>query len=464
MSESDSNSLAVIEGDEYKFLGEPIQRKIVVQFADTLMGIHPQAKEIGVIGMRTVAQLAMLTGANPLPGTNGIHAWRDNNDKLCIQFGIGFWRGEAEKQGSVMWVIRPRPMDEGEREFYSIANGVLAAICEGALKRDIFSLMADARAFGIKMTIKEAKGEQSRVGIAIAGGGKDWAKVGRPMQWSADERAERDLLRKLVPVLQRARDNAMGGEFKLSGMDWNAAEYVHLTDGKSPEMSPLEKTNSDWFGDSEPIAIETPVTAETEPEAEPAVEQVASLDEAFNGITEQARLAQEEAKQTAIEHTRAAAHKKDCEDCKRSMKSNAYRDEFKMILCQSCFSVRRIGEKTAVGQSAADKEFEELDKLSPRNRESVVKQPEPAADEGHGEWFNDLAECQNLKDFGVTFMEHGKEYGYKNNFNVVGALTNPDLGYNISRNIPGAFVFNSADIPSYIAWLIDRKKAEPQTA
>ena len=88
-------ALMTVENESY--VGRPIDRDLVVEFGDTLMGIHPSATEIGLQGMRTIAQLALVTGANPLPGTNGIHAWRDKKGRLCFKFGIGYWRTQGER-------------------------------------------------------------------------------------------------------------------------------------------------------------------------------------------------------------------------------------------------------------------------------------------------------------------------------------------------------------------------------
>lgn len=225
--------LMVIEDEQTAvYAGRPIDRDLVVEFADTLMGVHPQAQEVGVQGMRTVAQLALITGANPLPGTNGIHAWKDNKGKVCIQFGVGFWRSQAELEGGRLWTFRPRPMDDQEREYYGIAKGQTASICSGAMKRDVFGLMHDARELGIEMSIKDAKGEVSCIGVGVVNG-NEYDANGRTKQWKADLRAERDLLRQLVPVMQRARQNVVTGQRFHGGLDWSVGNYVR---GEAPEL------------------------------------------------------------------------------------------------------------------------------------------------------------------------------------------------------------------------------------
>ena len=48
--------------DTSAYAGRPIERDLVVEFGDTLMGVHPNAQEIGIRGMRTVAHLALPAG------------------------------------------------------------------------------------------------------------------------------------------------------------------------------------------------------------------------------------------------------------------------------------------------------------------------------------------------------------------------------------------------------------------
>ena len=132
----ENSETGVVTFDTSAYAGQPINRDLVVEFGDTLMGVHPNAQEIGIRGMRTVAHLALITGAHPLPGTNGIHAWRDKKGYLCIQFGIGFWRQQGTLAGGILWISRPRPMTDEERAEYIIAETQHASICIAALKRD----------------------------------------------------------------------------------------------------------------------------------------------------------------------------------------------------------------------------------------------------------------------------------------------------------------------------------------
>ena len=124
----------------------PIARAVVVEFGDTLMGIHPHAKDVGLIGMRAVAQIAIATGANPMPGTNGIHVWKDNKGKFCFQLGIGYWRANAARAGgAISWIRKVQPMTDEERVARGIPDTHYGAVCEAALKNTVFGYIREAK-------------------------------------------------------------------------------------------------------------------------------------------------------------------------------------------------------------------------------------------------------------------------------------------------------------------------------
>lgn len=265
---NNSQALIAVESDvdvqELQGFNSLLDQDMIVRMGDNLMGVHPSADEIGTRGLRTVAQLALMTGANPLPGTNGIHAWRDNKGKLCIQFGIGFWRGQAEAEGGIVWIDRPRPMSDEERAWYQIADDDYAAIAKGALQRDVFNLLRDARQMGLDMGFNEAKEEVARVGIATAGTGTytynnkqhfKEKKQGRPLIWTAIEGAERDLLRQLTPILKRSRENLEQSTRVEGGQDWSVHQFVRVPSGTELEDMDLDEANDALFG-PEPMAEE----------------------------------------------------------------------------------------------------------------------------------------------------------------------------------------------------------------
>lgn len=270
-NENETNETDIIILDPADYERDPINRADVVQFADTLMGIHPEADTIGTRGMRVVAQLAIATGANPLPGTNGIHAWVDNKSKMCIQLGIGYWRQQAEMAGGILWIRRPRPMTDQEREDHEVTEQQQASICIGALSRDVFSLLKNAQDCGFELSLAEAKNEVARVGAGIVNPG-EYAKKGRSPQWTADLRAERDLLRQLVPAM------SMNASERPAILDQTPAELVvdsqnhdawallldsELHESTTPDDYGMDDVNADFF-DDEPVNGE--VAEETQPE------------------------------------------------------------------------------------------------------------------------------------------------------------------------------------------------------
>ncbi|NIS53102.1 MAG: hypothetical protein GWN94_18680 [Phycisphaerae bacterium] len=275
MSEQE-NSLVVVEDG---YVGRPIDRDKVVEFGDTLMGIHPQANEVGVLGMRTVAQLALITGANPMPGTNGIHVWKDKKGNTVIQFGIGFWRGEIEKEGGMLWIEQPRPMTDLERATYEVLDGQHGWICSGCRKRDALDLLREVKEIGIEMTLAEAKNEVGYTGTAIVNA-QEYNKTTKSRGWTGDLRAERDLLRKLVPVMQRVRENVESGKFVDGGADWSVVSYAKKDrpELQAPEDYSAEDATFDLIDyddpDTRPLKSPTVEMEELAAELDAEIEEV----------------------------------------------------------------------------------------------------------------------------------------------------------------------------------------------
>lgn len=256
--ESNGSALATYDYDETSVqrFSSLMDQELIVQLGDNLMGVHPQAQEIGKLGMRTVAQLAIVTGANPLPGTNGIHAWRDSKGKLCIAFGIGFWRARLEDAGGLLWVTPPRRMSEDEAAEYGVPEGSVGAICSGALVTEVAGVIKQFKALGIDLSLSQAKAEVARTGTGVVGS-ETWgsgafkeAKQGRSLLWTALERAERDLYRKLVSVGSSSRPTP-------GGKDWQLADYVrpmHQADAQLPQPTrTFAQLNSDLGLPTEPV-------------------------------------------------------------------------------------------------------------------------------------------------------------------------------------------------------------------
>jgi hypothetical protein len=233
--------------------------------------------------MRTVAQLALVTGANPLPGTNGIHAWVDHKGKLCIQFGMGFWRGKAEEAGGLIWKDRPRPMSDEEKVQWGIADGETGFICKGTTWDAVKRLRIDEKEMGGELSWKDAVDILYKEGIGVVSEdtynykdktGYKEQKTGRALYWTASERAERDLLRKLVPIFQPGRNvhewkgqtvmTATGAAKLASGPEWGTPEQFdkHSTN--------IDSLNDDLYASYEPEPTDADFeeeAAETQPPA-----------------------------------------------------------------------------------------------------------------------------------------------------------------------------------------------------
>ena len=83
---TNESEIAIVEHVSGTALENFRDRDEVRELAQRLLSLHPQAKEIGISGMTAVAQLALLVGASPLPGTNEIHVWK-SGDKIQFQLG-----------------------------------------------------------------------------------------------------------------------------------------------------------------------------------------------------------------------------------------------------------------------------------------------------------------------------------------------------------------------------------------
>lgn len=266
-----------------------MNQEMIVQLGDNLMGVHPAAKEVGKLGMRTVAQLAIMTGANPLPGTNGIHVWVDNKQKICIQFGMGFWRGKVEELGGFAWVDRPRPMTDEERDIWGVGNNEVGFICRAATWEAIKKLRQEEKELGGSLSLKEAREMLYKEGVGVVGletwGGGDNAKYkeqkqGRSINWTAAERAERDLCRKLAPIFTPNREQMQKTAARIDGPVWDGLGQ-HDTENGNGRKS-FDELNGELFSSAEPEPVVDAVYEEVEPieneqpqeltEPEPAVD------------------------------------------------------------------------------------------------------------------------------------------------------------------------------------------------
>lgn len=132
-------SLLNVNGTALASYGE---RAEVRELAARMMKFHPAYKDVGETGMIAVAQLAILSGANPLPTAGEIYAWIDWRGDLVAMLGIAYWRRKAREVDAPIWFVdtedrnpdrrsyEPRQMQDAEREAYGVFDGDIAAICK----------------------------------------------------------------------------------------------------------------------------------------------------------------------------------------------------------------------------------------------------------------------------------------------------------------------------------------------
>jgi hypothetical protein len=171
---------------------------------DRLMSMHPSAKQVGTDGMRAVAQLALMMGANPLPTAGEIYVWVDWQGKTSTTLGVAYYRRKASEKDTVIWQSgnEPRPMTPQERETYGVPVGALAGLCKGLLLSEYTALLNSG------VPWQEAQKMLARTSHAIVVAdemfyadnktNRDKNRVGKPLpaptgrtwQWVAEKRAE----------------------------------------------------------------------------------------------------------------------------------------------------------------------------------------------------------------------------------------------------------------------------------
>ena len=217
-------------------------REDVRELTNRLLAMHPAAAEVGENAMRAAAQLALMLGANPLPGVNEMHIWRDNKGRNCMSLGINYWRRKAEEWGGVLYEIRPRLMKTAEAVEYGVPNGTTGAICKAVRAND----MIRYRQLGFAATEVWDMCGRTGVGTATA---NEYAKAGRPPSWTALKRAETDMLRQLFPAEFGRVDREMitTDASVVIAPDGDVIEGNVTEDEPQPRYT-LADANTDLFG------------------------------------------------------------------------------------------------------------------------------------------------------------------------------------------------------------------------
>lgn len=191
------------------------EREDVREIAHRLMSLHPAAQEVGQKGMQAVAQLAIMAGANPMPGAGEIYVWVDNKGKIVVFLGVAYYRRIASQKDTLMWAFdeqnggQPRPMTPEERERRGIAPNAVAALCEG-LKLSAYQQLLNAN-----VPWEAAQKMLKRTSYAVINHSEmfyqrktQYHNIGDPVepphgrtwQWVAEKRAEIGLYRMLAMV------------------------------------------------------------------------------------------------------------------------------------------------------------------------------------------------------------------------------------------------------------------------
>ncbi len=199
--------IMIVEGTAIASYGE---RAEVRELTSRMMKFHPEAHAVGEAGMLEVAQLAILTGANPLPTTGEIYVYKDGRGVHVI-LGIAYWRRKAREVDTPIWYedwgdtnqdrrdYQPRKMLPEERALNGVLEGDIAGICK------CYRLSEYLKLTGSGMPWKVAQSAISRTGIGIVNVSELTAKngsakappKGRSWQWVANKRAEQDVYRLL---------------------------------------------------------------------------------------------------------------------------------------------------------------------------------------------------------------------------------------------------------------------------
>lgn len=195
------NDLAIIEQPQTTALASADR---ATDLAIQIMGFHPGYRDIlqktnEATAKKTIlaaAHLALQIGVSPLPATNELHLWHDGKGPQ-ISLGINYFRRKArEIAGGIIYALKqqPRPMTMEECEHYGVGKNQQGAICTG-MRVDEFEKWLKA---GMKPGDILDYFAVTGTGVVSSG---DYAKNGRTKGWTAEKRAEKDLITRLVPEM-----------------------------------------------------------------------------------------------------------------------------------------------------------------------------------------------------------------------------------------------------------------------
>jgi hypothetical protein len=254
---------------------------VVQDVLNRLLKLHPQAEQIGAVGLKAISQIAIAIGANPLPGCNEIHAWVDTKKngerelKICI--GYNYYNRIAELNGGIMWHIQPRYMTVDEKRANDIAETTYAAICSGTSRNAYLQLLK----YGLKHNEIMATTAMTGYGIEIVyqKNGADvfeTAKSTKHFGWTLNKRAKVDMIKQLFPVALSRFNEAIYAHNVIDGMiisptteqppeiEWTPpSEEFRKKYHQAPSSSTLEELNTLYENGESPSPTPTPTPEPT---------------------------------------------------------------------------------------------------------------------------------------------------------------------------------------------------------
>ncbi len=224
---------------------------------DRLMSLHPAAKLVGVPGMRLVAQLAMLTGANPLPTSGEVYVWKGRgNEGLVVDLGIAYYRRMARRNDEVFWIEEARPMTQQEAEKHAVPEGALASICKGYCGSKLVKLVE----MGAPWDVAEARATRTSAAIVdhkemYRTKDTNWSKKGDPIdaprgrtwQWVCDKRAEKGFYR-MEALIDTSFVDRMAQANKLVA-EFGGPAYVEQDPDRIAAGNAIAETLEEEYGD-----------------------------------------------------------------------------------------------------------------------------------------------------------------------------------------------------------------------
>jgi len=365
---------------------------------DRLMALHPAANQVGIVGMRLVAQLAIMTGANPLPTSGEVWVWKDH-DRMVVDLGIAYYRRMARRNDEVFWIDEPRPMTESERSRFTVPEGSLASICKAYCGSKLVRLIE----MGARWDVAETRVARTSIGVVDRfemfrkNGGKYWKAgdpidppKGRTWQWVCDKRAEKGFYRMEALIDTTFTD-------RLEQVQRMVAEI-----GDRPSVGTPEQQRAMMLALQEEYGAELPDDFYGDDEGD-------YIDGAAEVVTE-----------TVDEET---------------------------------------GEIVTTATPVDDMPpWEGKSEFGDDETEPAAAEPAPAiSHEEREKYMRIAARAGSMKEFAEAIV--AAQVGYSNVPHVVQAVTSKNKGFNECNGKKGQpFVFPDADIQDVANWLVERKQ------